>query len=77
MLVPVKRTVYLPKHPETTGSHPCPNCGYMIIPYEGDNIYGDVRVCNIHGWTCLECDFDEIPSHVAKLIEETLEGVKE
>lgn len=53
------KRVYLPKHPETTGSHPCPNCGYMMIPYEGEHPYGDVRVCNIHGWTCLECDFDE------------------
>jgi hypothetical protein len=48
-----------------------------MIPFEGESNYGDVRVCNIHGWTCLECDFDEIPSHVAKLIEETLEKIKE
>lgn len=70
------KKIVLPDHPVATGSYTCPNCGEEMVPFEGDSIYGDVKVCGIHGWYCFGCDFEMFSSDEAKMIEKALEEAK-
>lgn len=73
MLVEITRSVRLPDHPDAEGERKCHMCGEgIMIPFEGDSTYGHVRVCNIHGWHCMECGEDLLTSDEVKLIEEAL-----
>ena len=70
------REVYLPDHPDAEGERRCCICGEgTMIPFVGDNIYGDVRVRNVHGWYCLDCGEELLTSDEAKLIEDALKEV--